>query len=234
MQIEKLKINEIPALLWNKPSDKLIVAVHGSHSSKIDDCIWILAEEADKQDYQVLSFDLPCHGERVYELEPGRVEPYLANLAEIMKFARKHAPNISLFACSMGAYFSLLAYAEEKLDKCLFLSPVVNMLQVIQFIMLQIGATPEQLQQEKTIPNQFETLYWDYYCYVLEHPIQNWPQPTAILRGEHDTLCSPLSVAVFAQRFGCRLLEQPGGEHWFHTPKQLDFYRQWLQKELAS
>ena len=158
MQIEKLKINEIPALLWNKPSDKLIVAVHGSHSSKIDDCIWILAEEADKQDYQVLSFDLPCHGERVYELEPGRVEPYLANLAEIMKFARKHAPNISLFACSMGAYFSLLAYAEEKLDKCLFLSPVVNMLQVIQFIMLQIGATPEQLQQEKTIPTQFETL----------------------------------------------------------------------------
>ncbi len=134
----------------------------------------------------------------------------------------------------MGAYFSLLAYAEEKLDKCLFLSPVVNMLQVIQFIMLQIGATPEQLQQEKTIPNQFETLYWDYYCYVLEHPIQNWPQPTAILRGEHDTLCSPLSVAVFAQRFGCRLLEQAGGEHWFHTPEQLDFYRQWLQKELAS
>ncbi len=150
----------------------------------------------------MLSFDLPCHGERVYELEPGRVEPYLDNLAEIMKFARKHAPNISLFACSMGAYFSLLAYAEEKLDKCLFLSPVVNMLQVIQFIM--------------------------------EHPIQNWPQPTAILRGEHDTLCSPLSVAVFAQRFGCRLLEQPGGEHWFHTPEQLDFYRQWLQKELAS
>ena len=142
MQIEKLKINEIPALLWNKPSDKLIVAVHGSHSSKIDDCIWILAEEADKHDYQVLSFDLPCHGERVYELKPGRVEPYLDNLAEIMKFARKHAPNISLFACSMGAYFGLLAYAEEKLDKCLFLSPVVNMLQVIQFIMLQIGATP--------------------------------------------------------------------------------------------
>lgn len=234
MQLEKLKIAEIPALLWNKLSDNLIIAVHGSHSSKIDDCIWILAEEAGKQGYQVLSFDLPCHGERVYEPEPGRVEPYLADLAEVMQFARRQTPNISLFACSMGAYFSLLAYAQEKLAKCLFLSPVVNMLQVIQFIMLQIGATPEQLQQEKAIPNQFETLYWDYYCYVLEHPIQNWPMPTAILRGEHDTLCSPLSVAVFAQRFNCRLLEQPGGEHWFHTPEQLAFYRQWLQKELAN
>lgn len=232
MQIEKIKIQGIPAILWNEPSDNLIIAVHGSHSSKIDDCIWILAEEANKLGYQVLSFDLPCHGERVYEPEPGQVPPYLTDLAQIMAFAQRHAANISLFACSMGAYFSLLAYAREKLDKAWFFSPVVDMLSVIQFIMQQVGVEPEQLRQKQFIPNPYETLYWDYYCYVLEHPIQHWPIPTSILRGEHDMLCSRESMTNFAQRFSSRLTEQPGGEHWFHTPEQLEYFRHWLQKEM--
>lgn len=232
MFIEKLKINNIPAILWNNPSDKLIVAVHGSHSSKIDDCIWILAEEAQKLNYQVLSFDLPCHGERVYEPEPGQVPPYLVDLEHIMNFAKQHYQNLSLFACSMGAYFSLLAYKNEKITNCWFLSPVLDMLQVIEYIMQQINITPAQLKQQKTIPNPYETLYWDYYRYVLEHPITSWPIPTAILRGEHDFLCSANVTSAFAERFHCSLQEQPGGEHWFHTPEQLAFYRHWLQNEL--
>jgi alpha-beta hydrolase superfamily lysophospholipase len=54
-----------PQFFGGEKSNKIIIAVHGSHSSKIDDCIWVLAEEATKYGYQVLSFDLPQHGERV-------------------------------------------------------------------------------------------------------------------------------------------------------------------------
>jgi len=232
MLVEKIRINNIPAILWNRPSNQLIIAVHGSHSSKIDDCIWILAEEADKQGYQVLSFDLPCHGERVYEPEPGRVQPYLEDLAQVLAFAKQKADNISLFACSMGAYFSLLAYKNENLANGWFLSPVVDMRQVIEGIMRQTAVTPEQLQQQGTIATSIENLYWDYYTYVLANPISDWPIPTAILRGEHDLLCSAESMQGFSQRFNCRLQEQPGGEHWFHTPEQLAYYRRWLQNEL--
>lgn len=232
MFVEKIKINNIPAILWNKSGDKLIIAVHGSHSSKIDDCIWILADEAAKRNYQVLSFDLPCHGERVYEPEPGRVQPYLEDLTQIMAFAKQKSAHIALFACSMGAYFSLLAFPNEKIEKCWFLSPVLNMRQVIEYIMQEIGATPEQLEQHQSIPNPYETLYWEYYQYVLANPIVNWPLATAILRGQYDTLCSAQSATDFAARFNCRLQEQPGGEHWFHTPEQLAYYRQWLQNEM--
>ena len=63
MNLNKLRIDGIPALLWGEATGRIILAAHGSHSSKIDDCIWILAEEAIKQGYQVLSFDLPQHGE---------------------------------------------------------------------------------------------------------------------------------------------------------------------------
>ena len=69
MELKKLHIAGIPALLWGGPADRLILAVHGSHSSKLDDCIWVLAEEAVPRGYQVLSFDLPQHGERVYETD---------------------------------------------------------------------------------------------------------------------------------------------------------------------
>ena len=43
---------------------KNFIAVHGNMSNKEDAVIQILAEEANQKGYQVLSFDLPEHGER--------------------------------------------------------------------------------------------------------------------------------------------------------------------------
>lgn len=117
MEVQKLKIGSIPAILWGKDSDKIVVAVHGSHSSKIDDCTWVFAEEAAKRGWQTLSFDLPQHGERVYETGPCMVDACVEELHAVMAFARERAEMVSVFGCSMGAYFSLLAYVEEKLEK---------------------------------------------------------------------------------------------------------------------
>lgn len=230
--VEKLKINNIPAILWGNKSTKLIIAVHGNHSSKIDDCIWILAEEASKCGYQVLSFDLPKHGERAHETEPCMVQNCVKELAAVMDYGKQRAEEISLFGCSMGAYFSLLAYKDEKIRHTWFLSPVVDMMRVIHHIMNQVGVTEEQLREKGTIDNPIEPLYWEYYCYVKENPILNWQSPTSILRGEYDTLCEYKVVSDFAERFGCRLEEEKGGEHWFHTPEELAYYRKWLQTQL--
>ena len=82
------------------------------------------------------------------------------------------------------------------------------------------------------VENPIETLYWDYYQYVKAHPIQKWNHPTHILRGETDTLSEKEYVSAFAERFGCELAEQPGGEHWFHTKEQLEYFRNWLKKRL--
>ena len=59
MELHKIRMDGIPSILWGGPSNRIIIAAHGSHSSKIDDCIWVLAEEATAKGYQVLSFDLP-------------------------------------------------------------------------------------------------------------------------------------------------------------------------------
>lgn len=234
MRAKKLRISGIPAILWGEPSDQWIIAVHGSRSSKIDDCIWILAEEAAARGYQVLSFDLPCHGERVYEQGPCMAWTCVEELGTIWEYAAGRAGEISLFGCSMGAYFSLLAFRDKPVRRTWFLSPVVDMERVIDGIMQMVGAAPEELREKKVIENPYETLYWDYYCYVKDHPIQVWNSPTSILRGEGDTLVPYESAAAFSERFGCVLEEQRDGEHWFHTEEQLAYYRRWLRKEMEE
>lgn len=234
MEIETLKIKEIPSILWGKDSLKWIIAVHGNCSSKIDDCIYILAEEAVLCGYQVLSFDLPKHGERVNEPEPCMVQECVNELSIIMDYVKQRAEQVYLFGCSMGAYFSLLAYKNDNINYAWFLSPVTDMERLINNIMRQFEITEEQLCKKKKVDNPIEPLYWDYYCYVREHPIIEWKHPTSILRGEYDTLCEYEAVSTFAKENQCELEEQKGGEHWFHTPQQLEYFRKWIQNKLKK
>lgn len=61
---DNFNINNIPTVLWGDKSEKVFIAVHGNMSNKEDAVIQILAEEANQKGYQVLSFDLPEHGEK--------------------------------------------------------------------------------------------------------------------------------------------------------------------------
>lgn len=232
MIADKLKIHNIPAILWGEDSKRLIIAVHGSHSSKIDDCMWVLAKEAVPLGFQVLSFDLPGHGERVYGTRPCMVQDCVRELELILAFARQRAEQIYIFACSMGAYFSLLAYKDEEIKNALFLSPVTDMERIIHNLMNMQGVTEEQFEKEKIIETPVETLYWDYYCYVKAHPIEKWDCRTSILYGEHDNMCEYEYVLAFADKFHCGLEVHRGGEHWFHTVEQLAYYRTWLRQRL--
>ncbi|MGG4196494.1 alpha/beta hydrolase [Paenibacillus jamilae] len=228
-----LKIENIPAILWGDKTDKLFVVVHGNMSNKADDSIIVFAEEATAAGYQVLSFDLPQHGDR-------KDEPYLCNvqncvqdLNTIMTYAKSLSNHISLFACSMGAYFSLLAYSHEPLKQCLFLSPVVNMERIINNMMTWFNVSESRLKIEKEIATPIgQTLYWDYYCYVKEHPIVAWNIPTSILYGSEDNVCEFDVVSEFNKRFNCNLQVMENGEHYFHTEEQLQVFRQWLKKHI--
>ena len=113
---------------------------------------------------------------------------------------------INLWACSMGAYFSLLAYKDEKIKQCLFLSPVVNMKIIIDNMMLWSNTTEEELMKKKEIKTDFgQTLYWDYYLYVKEKPITNWNKKTYILYGNKDNMQNEETIKSFSDKFNCEL-----------------------------
>jgi len=235
MNTQQVKINRIPAIIWGEPSDKLILAVHGNQSSKTDVPIEILAQEATSLGFQVLSFDLPEHGERKNEPEQCNPQTCKYDLQAVLAFAAPNYKEISLFACSMGAYFSLLTYADEAIQQCLFLSPVVDMLHIIQNMMHWAQVTEERLEQELSIETGFgPTLYWDYYQTVKASPITRWNQPTSILYGEKDELCAKEDVTSFAKQFHCNLQIAANAEHYFHTEEELSVYRDWLKRHLSA
>ncbi|KNZ40889.1 alpha/beta hydrolase [Acetobacterium bakii] len=231
---QKLTIHGIPAIIWGENSAKAFIAVHGNISNKSDDVIVVFAEKLTQLGYQVLSFDLPEHGERKDDPTPCKVQYCVNDLSAIMEYAKIKWDDLSLFACSMGAYFSLLAYKDDLLKQSIFLSPVVDMERIINNMMTWFSISEEQLRTEKKVATPIgQDLYWDYYCYVKEHPVNSWNNPTAILYGSDDDLCEFDTVSNFVHQFNCDLTVMEHGEHYFHTKEQLEFFRRWMETHIS-
>lgn len=233
MKKERIKIDSIPAIIWtNNKSSKLFIAVHGNMSNKEDEPIKILATKLVNKGYDLLSFDLPEHGERKSDTNYlCKVQNCVIDLNKIISYAKEKYDEINIWACSMGAYFSLLAYKDENINKCIFLSPVVNMKKIIDNMMLWSNTTERKLQEKQEIKTSFgQTLYWDYYQYVKQNPITKWNKKTYILYGDKDNMQDMDTIKKFSNTFNCNLTVLENGEHYFHTEKQLNYYKTWLDK----
>lgn len=137
---------------------------------------------------------------------------------------------VILIANSIGAYFSMHSLADRRITKAFFISPIVDMEQLILDMMKWAGVSEKELMECGEIKTGFgETLSWEYLCYVKEHPIE-WHIPTEILYGGKDNLTSLETVTAFAERTGARLTVMPDGEHWFHTEEQMRFLTEWLSE----
>ena len=234
MEIKKISMKNIPSIIWGERSNKVYIAVHGNMSNKEDTVIKILAEKAIPKGYQVLSFDLPEHGERKADKNYlCKVQNCIEDLNKVIEYAKLNFDEINLWACSMGAYFSLLAYKNENIKKCLFLSPVVNMKVIIDNMMLWSNTTEEDLKLKQEIKTDFgQTLYWDYYKYVKDNPITSWNKYSFILYGSNDNMQDQKIIQEFTNNFGCKLSVLETGEHFFHTEEQLNYYSKWLDKNI--
>lgn len=138
--------------------------------------------------------------------------------------------SVTIIANSIGAFFTMSALADRKIEKAYFISPVVDMESLIQNMMKWANVTEDDLQKQKEIPTSFgETLSWEYLCYVREHPVA-WTVPTNILYGEKDSLTSYETISAFADRIGAALTVMENGEHWFHTKEQIEFLSDWIKK----
>ena len=232
MKIERITINKIPSILWGEKSNKVFIAVHGNMSNKEDSVIKILAELVVANGYQLLSFDLPEHGERKTDTTYlCKVQNCINDLNQIIEYAKVNYSEINLWACSMGAYFSLLAYRNEDIKQCFFLSPIFNMKSLIDNMMLWSNTTENELREKQEIETDFgQTLYWDYYEFVKNNPITNWNKKTYVLYGNKDNIQSKNTIQDFCNKFDCKLSVMENGEHYFHTDEQLEFYKLWLEK----
>ena len=221
----KCKICDIPTVLYGENSDRVWLFVHGKCGYKEE--AEAFAEIVCPKGAQVLAIDLPGHGERKAEagFDPWHVVP---ELREVMANLRQRWAHVSLRANSIGAWFSMLAFPGAPPEQALFVSPVLDMRQLIQSMMLWASADETRLEREGEISTNFgETLSWDYLQYAKAHPIVTWAAPTAILYAGRDNLTGRETVDAFVRRFNCKLTVMETGEHWFHTPEQLAVLKSW-------
>lgn len=240
MDAKLFNIDGIPCALWGEKSDSVIICVHGMCSSKTDIPIGMLAEKAKTINMQVLSFDLPRHGDRKDSSSACTPEVAVPELNTIVEYAKKNYTRIGLFACSFGAYLSLVfansnySYNKGVFDFALLLSPLTDMSALLDRAMAANGITPERLENERYIKVPGGTdLEYDYYTYVKSHPIEFWNAPTSILCGSVDDFVIQGDVNRFAQKFGCDVQILDGAEHYFHTPLQLETLNNWFENKLS-
>lgn len=230
MKKEKFSIGAIPSILWGEPSEKIFIHVHGKMSRK--EYAESFAAVVQEKGFQTLSFDLAQHGERADSDTRCDVWSGIDDLRLIYGYVCGRWESISLYACSIGAYFSLNAYQDIDFEQCLFQSPVVDMEWLVKHMMLWSGVTEQQLYEKQEIQTDIDVLRWDYYRYILSHTIEKWSSPTAILYGGKDNLQPLSSVRTFAEKFGATLTVSENSEHPFMSPDDVGITESWLRANI--
>ena len=164
--------------------EEIVVYVHGKGGS---------AQEAEHYkalfpDCEVIGFDY--HAQSPWEATE--------EFSGFFTAVRKRCGKLTLVANSIGAFLSLSSLNEKLVDTAYFISPVVDMEQLICNMMQWADVSEAELAEKQEISTTFgETLSWKYLCYVREHPI-SWKIPTRILYGgkgcsdlygNHKSLC---------------------------------------------
>ena len=143
---------------------------------------------------------------------------------------RAEYDSVTLIGNSIGAFFSMNARINTMIRCAYFISPIVDMEQLILNMMSWAGTTEKELKEKGVIPTSLGVdLSWDYLCYVREHPT-SWTVPTRILYGSRDNLTSLETITAFSKAHGAELTVMEDGEHWFHTDEQMRFLDNWIIK----
>jgi len=230
MKKVRMEINHIPALVWGEKSDKVYLCVHGKMSSK--ESAGEIAKIAEKRGYQTISFDLPGHGERQNEDKRCDIWNGIHDLTVIGDYVFTNWKEVSLYACSLGAYFCLNAYNERNIRKCLFQSPILDMEYLIKQMMEWFAISEERLEREKEIETPIDLMTWDYFQYVKAHPIQKWDMDTRILFAGKDNLQSLEIIQDFTNKHNCLLTISENSEHSFMAEGDGAIVEQWLEDNI--
>nr|WP_314391454.1 alpha/beta hydrolase [uncultured Campylobacter sp.] len=147
--------------------------------------------------------------------------PYFESILKSRKSA-------TIVANGIGAFFAMHALQGIGIKKAYFISPIVNMENLILNMMSQANASEQELRDKGELSTKFgEKLSWRYLCYVREHSTL-WTAPTHILYGENDDLTSFETICEFANGAGATLTVMKNGEHRFSTAEQMHFLDGWI------
>ena len=228
METKRFQIGAVTAVLYGGTAARGYLFLHGQMGRKEE--AEAFARVVCPKGFQVLSIDLPGHGERRErgeELTPWTAVPDIRSAAD---WAERHWNAVFLRANSIGSYLAILAFGTP--ERALLVSPILDMEALILTMMGWAGVTEHQLEEQgEIVTSSGQVLSWRYLCWVRAHPLYHWTCPIRILYGSGDNMTSRRTVNEFVRRHHAGLTVMEGGEHWFHTAEQLAVLREWEEKE---
>ena len=196
-------IGHIPSVLWGETSPRVFLYVHGQGGNREEASF--LASIVCEMGWQVLSFDLPEHGDRKGRELPCTMPQCVEDTQKIWAYAHEHWQTVGLFGVSMGAYIALAATANEPPAFAWLLSPTVAMGKTIEAMMRRDAVTPEALKKAGRIQTAVGQVYWwADYTFVALHPARTACK-TTILYGAKDDLTSLSDMQEFVKANDCEL-----------------------------
>ncbi len=201
-------------------SDKLILYVHGLGGSHLE-----------SEQYKKICPDFDIIGVNYDSYLPWLASEQIKNFYDNLRGQYKF---IYVLANSIGAYFVMLSLKDCPLVKALFISPILDMENIILNMMAHAGITENFLREKgEFITDSGEILSWKYLSFVRENPIK-WDIMTEILYAENDNITSRNIINNFVSNHNAKLTIMENGEHYFHTEEQINFLNQWLRKAVNS
>lgn len=229
---EELLLDGIPALRWGEPGGRAVIGVHGQFSNKHDPvmarCGDVIASRGD----QLISFDLPAHGDRQDDkaFNPMEASPEVRAFARL---ARSQSTEVSLLANSIGAYFSLCDTPAGTFERAWMVSPLLDLEYYIRDIMAEYSVTDEQLEAQTVIDTPRGVLERSYLRFVEEHPAR-LNAPSWIIRGDQDEVVPLNALSRFVGAPGVELVQVEGGQHFLGQPPHLDTVVAWFEERYPA
>ena len=140
---------------------------------------------------------------------------------------------VIVIANSIGAFYTYEYLNKFKIKKAFFISPVVSMFQQIVDLMAMYGIKDKELERKKIITlEDGSVLSYDFYQHVSNDDVE-WDVPTEILYGAFDEVVYVGSMMEFLENHpNCKLTVKSEAEHYFSTPEEMKFIKNWINNNL--
>jgi len=231
-QPEEFVLDGIPALRWGKPGGRAVVGVHGQFSNKLDPVMAQCGEVIASRGDQLITFDLPTHGDR----RDDKVFNAMVTSPEVRAFAqlaRSQSTEVGLLASSIGAYFSLCDTPTGTFERAWLVSPLIDLEYYIRDVMAEYSVTDEQLEAETVIDTPRAVLEWPYLRFVEEHPAR-LDIPSWTIRGDQDEVVPLDALSRFVSAPGVELVQIEGGQHFLGQPPHLETVVAWFKERYPA
>ena len=141
---------------------------------------------------------------------------------------------VLVIANSLGAFYATEYLSDFKINRALFISPIVSMFQNIIDIMSMYDIKDKELEEKKFITLEDGTvLSYDFYQHVSNDE-DHWEVPTEILYGAYDDVVYTGSMLEFLENHPlARLTVKSDSEHYFASEEEKEFIKDWALRVLA-